>query len=401
LVVPQLEQAAKSHDPEIGFRARSLMRRMGHGESVSATRKLMAIRTLGELRGRSGLPVLKTMRDSPEPFFAEYAGRAMASIEGKPYAHRRATRKELDEDLWLLPAGCGLVGQLVLTERIPVEIDKLLDDIRPPIREMGADDEWADKMAAETKQTLNALIGQIGNARVDAVTMGLADNVGDDSGFVVFVVRGRYNPQTFKALLEKTGVQSAKHDGVDVLSPDEHARLLLDGDRRAVFLAGPSPDKMPVKQLLAAIKTNGGDLKSNRPMVRLIESVDRTKALWLAAKMSAHYKQAPVLSALDTITLVAEQQGASLEGRFVAKGSEGKKLDEAVMMFDSGLKQGITSAKELQKHMSVVKPVIQFMESIKHKKEAGTVTVTGRIESIQEMMMTPMLLSFLFLRGIG
>ena len=76
---------------------------------ATAVRRLMAIRTLGELKDKSALPALEKLTDSKEMFVADYAKRAIANIEGKPLVigipDNSAQMRE--KDLWMLPAKCG------------------------------------------------------------------------------------------------------------------------------------------------------------------------------------------------------------------------------------------------------------------------------------------------------
>src|SRR4051812_1355960 len=53
---------------------------------ASAVRRLMAIRTLGELKSADAVPSLKSQLESKEMFIAAYAQRALNAIEGKPTA---------------------------------------------------------------------------------------------------------------------------------------------------------------------------------------------------------------------------------------------------------------------------------------------------------------------------
>src|SRR5207253_10196799 len=53
---------------------------------AASVRRLMAIRTLGEMKKDEGLATLQSLVDSKEPFVGDYAKSAIASIQGKPIA---------------------------------------------------------------------------------------------------------------------------------------------------------------------------------------------------------------------------------------------------------------------------------------------------------------------------
>ncbi len=111
-VIPQLQKASTDADPEIATRANALVEKLTAAGQASAAQRLMAIRTLGEMKAKEALDVLRPLIDSKEPFVADYARRAIARIEGKEFASPGPAGKEMASDLALLPAGCGVVAQM-------------------------------------------------------------------------------------------------------------------------------------------------------------------------------------------------------------------------------------------------------------------------------------------------
>jgi len=399
LVVEQLEAAAKSKDPEIAYRAKLIMRDLGRGQKLTAGRRLMAIRALGELKDREGLAALRTVLDSKEPFVAEYAQQAIASIEGKPYTRPRPTREKLDKEIQLLPQRCGVVAQWSVQSKIDVSFEdamKTLGEVMPG----GGDADRAKAMALRIKAALHVLVDQIGNVRIDAVTFAVADEIGPSKGFVVIQFVGLYNRQAVKAIFEKQGLKADRVGGVDVLAADDEVRILLPSDKRLIFLAGDEPDDLPLEEMLATLKTGKGKLASNKAMMELIESIDRPQTLWLAAKMSDTYKQAPLLAPLDTVTLVVKQKENSLSGKLVARGAEGEKLNQAVKMFDEAMKQTLKQGKKKIDDMPALKPLLAFLETVRHEKDGGTVTITAHVDDAGKVLQFPMVFP-LMLMGMG
>src|SRR5439155_1498164 len=122
---------------------------------------------------------------SKEPFVADYARRAVARIEGKPVeplAHAEAVRK----DLWLLPANCAAVGQFAPRPGLAQRFDQAIEPmhIRP--------EQKKDRLRLLTEYVLE-LADQIGNVRIDGVTVGASDDFSFTGGFVVAIVRGQFD----------------------------------------------------------------------------------------------------------------------------------------------------------------------------------------------------------------
>ena len=114
IVIPQLQVAAKSSDAEVATRARQLINTLGQAAKQKGSRRLIAIRTLGELKQRHALPLLQSLAKSQLPFEAHYASRAIATIEGKTFQRPTIDPKLLQQDVSQLPFDCGLVGQIRL-----------------------------------------------------------------------------------------------------------------------------------------------------------------------------------------------------------------------------------------------------------------------------------------------
>src|SRR6185436_2471792 len=83
-VLPQLEKAAETPDAEVAASVKTLIADISAASKKNAVRRLMAIRTLGELKKPEGLAALRPLLNAKQMFVAEYAARSIAQIEGKP-----------------------------------------------------------------------------------------------------------------------------------------------------------------------------------------------------------------------------------------------------------------------------------------------------------------------------
>ena len=81
---------------------------------AAEVRRLIAIRTLGEMKTVEAVVALNALMESKEPFVADYAQAAIAAIEGKQ-AMRAGIAQDRMTDVWLLPAQCELVAQIAPT----------------------------------------------------------------------------------------------------------------------------------------------------------------------------------------------------------------------------------------------------------------------------------------------
>ncbi len=390
-IAEQLDEATGSEDEEIADRARQLLRQMGQGKKATAERRLMAIRALGELRSRQAIEPLKKMFGSQETFVDEYARRAIAEIEGKPLARIVPTDKQLDEDLWLLPKGCGAVGQMMFRERIPFGIEQALEKLG----KMPTFGRRADSKASRAffYNQLLALTRSVGNIRLDSLTLGISGEFGLQTACVVAIVRGKYDRRAVKAELAETGATITTKDGIDMVAVDRHSILLLPSNDRLIYVAGmPAGTAVAIDQLIAAHKTGKGRLGENQELVKLIGSVDRKNTIWLAAKMTESYQETPLFKPLSSIIFEARQNGDVIDGKITATIGDAEGATLAVRMFDSGLQQAVESGEQQAQRMPMFKPMIDLLKTVKREKSDSQVTVTAQIADVPAVMMTPMMM---------
>ena len=386
--VPALEKAARSDDPETSLRARELLRSMTGGAQAKAVRRLMALRALGELKEAEALPALRPLLESKDLFVADYARQAIAAIEGKPSARPRPTEADLWKDLCLLPARCGIVAQARPPAGGPVAFQKLLEDAEhmlPPGQDPGA-------ALTEWTKMLLTVAERVGNVRLDGVTVGVAENLGDRSGFLVAVGRGLYDAEALKATLRQAGATSIQTDGIDVLTLQmgNHLAFIPCSNDRLVFAVGPA-EEIPTKELVAVIR-RGGDQPSLRPeMLALIKPVGHSAPAWGAARMTDAYRQMPVLVPFDTLTLTSrESKEGAIAFTLVGVGKDPAAVQAAADQVGKDVRKTAEAMRDFAAKMPVLKAPAEFLGSIAVKAEEGRATLTGTLRT-PGVLMLPMM----------
>jgi hypothetical protein len=210
LVISQLQRATASRDAEIARRASAIIEQLGHGQRTKAARVLMAIRTLGELADPRAEAILRRYLESDKPFRSLYAKRALAAIAGNETVVTPRPPEDFDEDIRILPPGTGTVAQATVRERFPKSFREVLADlarIDVPVEGEDFDDVFgARKLQPRLLQSqYDALVDEIGNARLDAVTVGVSSDVGFAGGFIVVVFHGHYDKEAVKRLFARSG----------------------------------------------------------------------------------------------------------------------------------------------------------------------------------------------------
>jgi hypothetical protein len=379
--IAALEKSTDDPDPEVASRVQNLIQQIRTNAKGANVRKLMAIRTLGELKKPEAIAALKPMVESKEQFVPDYAARAIAQIEGKPLPPRPVDAAGLKTDLTLFPANCGIVAQVTVGAGAkPLSVDQLVKELGPQMHVSAEDVEKAQAVMIQT-------IEQIGNVRIEGATFALADNVGQNDGFAVLVLRGKFDAKAVGDLVRPMIPNPSSVEGVEVFAPDRHMAFAFPSNDRAVAFAGPSADKLPLKEMFTAIRDNKGALLTNKDLAALIQKVDPAARAWAVCKVSDAYKQAPVLAAFDDLTFVAKQKGEELDVRISGSGRDAQQVASAVNMVEGGLNQAKQEMPRMAQQMPAMQPVVDFFQTLKVEAKDKTALMTGTFKGDTTMLL--------------
>ncbi|NQT52020.1 hypothetical protein HQ576_08215, partial [bacterium] len=304
----------------------------------------------------------------------------------KPAALAKAT---LEADLRLLPPNCGLVAQAAMLANPQFSISKAIGDLGGMLP--GGMD--ATQILGKLTEGILMVAERVGNVRIERITLGVADNVGDDTGFVVIVVRGAYDAAAASAALQQIGLNATKVDGMDVLAADREFRVIPCSNRRLVMIGGPRQAVMPVEDVIAAIKTPPDALRLNEELAALVRKADVTQPLWAVATLTDAYRQTPVTAPFDTATLTtqADEKG-DLAGTLVAVGKDAEAVKRVADLVNNGIKEGITELTEHAGRMPAMKPMLDILKSIQVNQADATLTITAKLKGSFILPMMPMLM---------
>jgi len=381
-VLPQITPLLKSADPEVVARAEQIVQALAGGAERTAVRRLMAIRTLGELKCRDALPALKDLTKSKELFIADYARRAAAAIEGGTYSLPSLSAAQRMADVWMLPKGCGAVAQCTMSGGAKkVEMEQLMQSMAPLT---GARDPQA--IVKQMLRGLLPIIYKIGNVRVDSVTLGLADDIdGGRAGYVVLIVRGLYDADKAKAALAKSMPrrgQVKKVGQVEVYCPDDEVALIFASNHQFVFAVVADEQNIPLVELARAVSSGKGTLEANKELAALVRSADRSGPIWAAAKISPAYREAlTILAPFKAVTLSTTKNKDGLGLTLNAQGEDEEKVKAAVAEFNDAVKQALEQAKEMAENMPAMKSTIEFLQGIQVSQDAADVRITAALRA--------------------
>ncbi len=370
----------------------------GKDDKVAEVRRLMVIRTLGELKSKEAVAALEEIANRKlKPalggsylFDALYARQALAAINGKAIPRPPATAEALASDLWLLPQECGVVGQASVKAAQLPDVEKML-------AALVADDdkEFKAEVCDGFNQQVLMMAELIGNARLDAMTFGVSKDLGSRTGFVALVARGAYDRAALGEAIKASGRSSESSeeiDGVPVFRVSEAVCILASNDR-FVFLIGPGRENIPAADFVKAVKAGKGTLAENADLTKLIKSLDTTKPSWAAMKVSESYTKAPYFDGLDTITVTADANGNRLSGTLTAIGADANRVKECHDAFVADMdkvKDELARSLECRpRYKLMYGPILDTLSTIQLKLDGAKITATADVPDMGGFILIP------------
>ena len=410
-VIDQLEQAAQADDPEVAERARRAIASLADAPGADpATRRLMAIRTLGEREAEAGLEVLQPLAEDDDAQIAEAATHAIARIRGEDPPKRPApTREQIAEDVWLLPEDASVVFHAGRTEPALPDFGKMLYDYIAGIEAtyeevMGdVDDDMVRFDMDDPLPHALEIIDHAGNVRLDSITVGVTprDHEWDPFEQVVAVARGSFDLSRFE---RRFADQKSSHEGVDYYNlgeggPDMAAFFPLS-DSRAVMVVGPEVGREHVHAMAERIKDGAGGFERNEELAAKVRPTleEDGPAMFAMADLAPFLKHAPEpAKQLRKASLEVHRDGEALKAT-LRLGAEDQNVANTIGGIIRLAVEGHTaSVRELAERDERYAPAAAVMASLEFDVEDGGIRIEGKADSLDHMIkldMANMHLSF-------
>ena len=379
-----LREASRSPSPQIAASARGLIARIDAANRPTSVRRLMAIRALGEMQRKDAIAVLEPLLKSDEPFVFEYAREAIDQLNGKPV--RRERPNNLRSDVWLLPDSCRAVGQLIAPTTGPISIKDAMRNLPlMPGQDPAAMQEQMTRMLVQAAEA-------VGNVRLDAMNFGVSGDIGENSGYVIAIARGRYDARAIADVLHKQQLPSHPIGGMEVFQPPGgESAIFFPSDQYAVAIGGPRGRNLPVEQVLDAIHHHQGKLKDVPEMKQLIDAAPPDQPLWAVMKVTPAYAQAPIFAPFDTVALGTTRTDKGIDLTFSGSGNHPEKAKAAADLVNAGAQQAVQELRRMQPFMPPMKVIADAMATVKCQPTGGNATLTAHIEGEQSLLlMLPM-----------
>ncbi|MGI9243226.1 MAG: hypothetical protein ACR2RV_20680 [Verrucomicrobiales bacterium] len=341
-------------------------------------KKLLAMRALGSLGDQAAIPALEKAGESEALFFDSYSNAAIAAIKGEAYSVPAISPEVLQQDLALLPEGIGLVLQARLDARGRMDLKKVIGEAFKSVAE-GPD---PAEMLTQINTQIGQIAGKIGNVRLDAVTLGLSEDVGDAEGFVIIIGRGQYDHGALEGFLSEQ--QRTEHHDIDgttfigldgnsmAIAPLSHEMLILVG--------GPGWEHLPLAALAGRLKDRPAEPVFGARLRKVIERANQDGVLWGGGLISPGMKKAPPLAPFDEVVLsTRELEGeAQTQLTLEALGSEPQAVADKMAEMKQMVEQGIAEME--QRPQPGMQPILKIMKGLRFYAMGLNATVSAKLD---------------------
>ncbi|MFT4547295.1 MAG: hypothetical protein ACI9MB_001241 [Verrucomicrobiales bacterium] len=339
-------------------------------------KKLLAMRALGQMKDKAALPALQKAAGSKKLFFSEYASEAIAVIEGKEFVENGLDPALLKRDLALLPAGIGLVVQARLESGGSLDLKKVVGDAFA-----GQDGvPSAEEMLKQVNEGLGEVFKGIGNVRLDAVTMGVSADVGDDSGFVIIIARGKYDHRAMESYVSRqAGTKPHSIGGTMFLGLDgDDAALAPVSNELLILVSGPGWDQFPLDAVAAKLKERPVEPVFSKELQKVLARADQSGEVWGGGLISAGMKEAPPLAPFDEFVLSTSKLEVSGKNRMKLDvvGSDPKAVKASIDEMKQQVGEGIAEFEQVGR--PGMESMLELMKGMKFYSMGlnGTISVT-------------------------
>lgn len=388
---PALTLAQSHDDPEIQTRAEQILQELKGDDHTAQINRLMAIRTLGELKSTDALPHLEKLAASTTPFESLYASRAIALIKGQALAAPVLDHATLESDLALLPESCNVVGQFKSSGSDLITLDTLLTQgFLPPGTDTSA-------MKTQATSQIVQLATALGNLSIDAATFGISGKANSPEFFVTAILRGQCDPDAIIASFkQRPSRNQVTTDGdLRILKPERELAIIFVNDRLVIFVAGDQVDSA-LSTMTTAIKSNKGGFAANKTLKALADRVDRkAHNAWLATQLDESYRQADFLKPIDQVTFWIHRDPAKTTFHLHAQGSDPAALASTVQEIN----QFITNTTQQMQAMAAMIPAAQklvnALKAAQPRLEGNAIQIDLQIEGNPAALLSlPMMMGF-------
>ncbi|MFT5905126.1 MAG: hypothetical protein ACI9E1_000719 [Cryomorphaceae bacterium] len=332
----------------------------------AAVRRLLAIRTLGNLKDKKALGALNSFVDSKEMFVSDYAKSAIAKVTGKPLAINEAKLDQWKSNLPLLPKNTGAVLNL--------KLGSLNGNagLMQKFKEM-KNIKGMEKMLGEMKKGMideaYPVIERIGNVRVDSITVAVAENVGNETGWVIGIINGEYDKLAIKDFVNQDmadGMDRKQVGSAAYFLPEDTVAFAFQDNHTISFIAGPGVEVLPLSEVQTAIDTKNQTITFSENLQKLIEKTNTKGNLCAAGLVTGEMVNTPFIKEFATFRLETELKGKVINGTIIGEGKDAKLVKETMAMLEkmyTNFKDN--ELKDLKAEMpKSMKPMITAAESL-------------------------------------
>lgn len=375
--------------------------REGGGAKAKDVRRLMAIRTLGEMKEKKGVEVLREMLESEEMFVAGYAREGLGMIEGKVVDYPKTDAK-VATDLALMPEGTGVVGSGTMQGGPAVDVRRMFKEM---LESFGPDAAVeGDDALHEMQSGILEFVEEVGNVRIDRLVFGVAEEVNDEKGWVTISVRGKYDRQAVIAYMKKMAgddLNTEVVDGVTYMMPDEEVRFGLVSDDHVIFMAGPNAEELPVEAVRKGLKLKGGKMQFGEALQELVNSTEKKGPMWFAGLVTGEMKEVDYLKEFSTFQFESSMKGGFLEMLLIGRGEDGLKVQQALA--DMEAMHGEFVKGELAEMKEAVgkagEPLVACMEGLDFRGKGKTAIISTKMKEVNPISLISAITGMMF-RGL-
>ena len=383
VALPALRKAAADSGPEITDRSEFLIQRLEPSVPRASVRRLMALRTLGELKNPAAVPYLTSQLGSQEMFVSDYARAAIAQIDGEPTT-RPVVTHPIDA-IRMLPSNCAAVMQITPKQTGAMDLTAAAARLHPA---HGPD---GPAVLSNFSNIALSVAEAMGNMRLDTLSVGLSDDLGASQGCVTLIAGGEFSSANAARVARDHGAAMRKAEGTDIFESGREGTMFFPSDHLMVLMLSPTPEATPLKEVLDAVKARTQPHTTSPRIAALVQPMmadsQKPHSAWIAATITDAYRVLPGVERLNAITLAADEENGALNYtlRGQSSGVAGAAATVDKLNGYAGLAVASFQARPEQDALS--NAVLDFLSTMRFQSDGAAVTGTASLPLSQDAIL--------------
>ena len=236
---------------------------------------------------------------------------------------------------------------------------------------------------------------KIGNVRLNAITVGVSAELSEKTGNVTFIFAGQFDDRAINEFLKRQKMAFEMIGEVRVFRPGPEMFAFFPTDRRLVVISAKNGKAAPAADMVQAMKSGEGTLRTSTAMANLVHSIDMNAPVWGCLHVGEKYRNINILESFDSITLSSARHGNGIALRLQAKSAASASVKAAADHIATQIGELNEQVQRSRTAIPAIDVIGDVLKNAKVTFSETAVTVDADVkQSPADLIMLPVMMAY-------